>query len=425
MPDIVIVNAVYPPEPVVSAQLGRDLAEHLAQDGAHVTVLCPYPSRPIGEGYAGVRPTNGARVASGNGVEVVRLPSYRAPQSRLLARLWESLSFGWHVCRYLDGQVGGVDVVYANTWPLFSQALVARHCARRGIPLVLHVQDLYPESLLGKIPRWSRGLILRPLTALDRWIVRQAACVVVISENMCRTYVRDRGLPPEKVITILNWVDERRFENLPARAEACARYGVPEDRFTFLYLGNIGPVAGVEGLIEAFHQANLKQAQLVIAGDGSSKAACLELVQRRGVSGVRFVSDPDAAKVPLLQSLGHVCLLPLRKGAGMSSIPSKLMAYLLSAKPVLAAVDTGSDTARTISEAQCGWVGEPEHAEWLAAKMTVVAALPSGDLSAMGQRGRAYGLRHFSKGEGVRRLGEVVLRAVRSTPGKFERGFKR
>src|ERR1039458_8517301 len=291
MTEMVIINAVYPPEPVVSAQMGRDLADYLAHAGTRVTVFCPYPSRPLGVEYANFRQSPTAWVNTEGGVEVVRLPSFSAPQSSLVPRMWESWSFGRHVCRYLEGQIGDVDVVYANTWPLFSQALVARHCSRRGIPLVLHIEDIYPEALLGKVPRWSRGLVGVALTTLDRWVVRRATRVVVISGNMRHTYVESRGLAPEKVVTILNWVDERRFETLPTRAEACAHYGIPEDRFTFLYLGNVGPVAGVEGLIEGFHAAGLKQAQMVIAGDGSSKAACVRLAKRMGVRSEEHTSE--------------------------------------------------------------------------------------------------------------------------------------
>ena len=43
---VVIINAVYPPEPVVSARLGQDLAERLTLNANRVTVICPYPSRP-------------------------------------------------------------------------------------------------------------------------------------------------------------------------------------------------------------------------------------------------------------------------------------------------------------------------------------------------------------------------------------------
>jgi glycosyltransferase involved in cell wall biosynthesis len=409
---IAIINCVYPPEPVVSAQLGRDFAVHLAQNGAEVTVLCPFPTRPMGVNH--YRETDTKRIGVGKEAKpaVVRLLSFTAPQSGLIGRMRESFSFGRHVCHYLDQHLADVDVVYANAWPLFSQALIARHCTRRGIPLVLHIQDIYPESLLGKLPGPLRSAISMPLMALDRWTVRQAARVVVISENMRQTYVQGRGLAAEKVITIQNWVDERRFACLPARKMACKKYGVPEHLFTFLYLGNIGPVAGVEGLIEAFHAARLNQAQLVIAGDGTAKTACVELAKRIGARNIQFISDPDVENVPLIQSLGHVYLLPMRKVAGLSSIPSKLMAYLFSQRPVLATVDAESDTARCIRDANCGWVGEPENVHWLADKMTEVSSIPESALSVLGQQGRAYGLRHFSKTEGVTRLGATILEAI-------------
>ncbi|MEI7989698.1 MAG: glycosyltransferase family 4 protein [Chloroflexota bacterium] len=412
MINVAIVSAVFPPEPLVSARLSLDLTIFLADNGAQATVLCPSPSRPVGAKFSGYLEPECVGVVHEAGVDVVRLHSFTAPESGIIGRMRESFSFGRHVCRYLDQHLADVDVVYANTWPLFSQALIACHCARRGIPLVLHIQDIYPESLLSKLPGLFGRVVALPLMALDRWTVRQSARVVVISENMRQTYVQGRGLAPEKVITIRNWVDESRFACLPAREAACEKYNVPENLFTFLYLGNIGPVAGVEGLIEAFHVARLNAAQLVIAGDGSAKAACVELAKRLSVSNIKFISDPDVENVPLIQSLGHIYLLPMRKGAGLSSIPSKLMAYLFSQRPVLATVDAEGDTARCIREANCGWVGEPENVHWLADKMAEVSSIPESALSALGQQGRAYGLRHFSKTEGVTRLGATILEAI-------------
>lgn len=415
MASVAIVNAVYSPEPMVSAQMGRDLAVHLAQSGACVTVLCPFPSRPIGADYSVFRAIDVPRVELDIGVKIVRLPSFRAPQSKFFSRMRESFCFGQHVTSYLRRHLSNVDVVYANTWPLFSQALIARHCAKRGIPLVLHIQDIYPESLLGKLPSWCRGAVTAPFKAMDRWTSRQARTIVVISEGMRRTYVGDRRIPAERVVTIPNWQNEELFATMPPRREACARYRLAEDRLTFLYLGNIGPVAGVDLLIRAFTQANVSNAQLLIVGGGSAKAASQELARHLGAGNVHFVSDPDAKNVPLLQSMAHVCLLPMKRGAGRSSIPSKLPAYLFSAKPVLATLDAESDTARCIQEAQCGWVGEPENVRWLANKMSEIAVMPVSELSEIGQRGRCYGLRHFSKALGVRRLVNVVRNATRGS----------
>jgi glycosyltransferase involved in cell wall biosynthesis len=329
--------------------------------------------------------------------------------------MWESFSFGWHACNYLADHLQDVDVVYANTWPLLGQALVARLCSRRRVPLVLHIQDVYPESLLGRLSGLSRRIVRAPLTALDRWTARQAKSVVVISENMQRTYVEDRGLPQERVATIFDWQDESRFVNLPDRTDVCARHGVPAERFTFVYLGNIGPVAGVELLIKAFGEASAGNAQLLIVGEGSNKARCMSVASDLRLATVRFLSCPTPFDAPILQTMAHVCLLPLRRGAGMSSIPSKLMAYLLSAKPVLATVDSESDTARCIQEAKCGWVGEPEDVGQLALKMAEVARLPLSVLQQMGQCGRSYGLEHFSRAEGVRRLAAVIQDAANHT----------
>jgi len=106
----------------------------------------------------------------------------------------------------------------------------------------------------------------------------------------------------------------------------------------------------------------------------------------------------------------------MKRGSAMSSVPSKLSAYMLSAKPVLATVDDDSDTARTIRQAGCGWVGDPENMDWLSAKMREVASLPAVEIEQRGLRGRYYGLAYFSKAVGVQRLATVISAAGINDP---------
>ena len=411
MLDIVIVNGVYPPEPVVSAQIGKDLAVCLANMRHNVTVLCPFPSRPMGVKYPDYKNINKAMVEQQSKIKVVRLPSYVAPESRIISRMRESCSFGWHVSRYMKRDSAVADVVYMNAWPLCGQALIAGYCARYGIPLVIHIQDIYPESLVNRLPDLCGRIVIPPLRALDKWIVRQAAHVVVISANMRETYVGGRGVIPKKVSIVPNWMDEGNFVSFQSRKEVCLKYGIPDDKFTFLYLGNIAPVADVEFLIKTFHSAGQQEAQLIIAGGGSARVACMELVSRIRAENVRFISPVTIDDAPLIHTLAHVCLLSMREGSGLSSIPSKLPSYMFAAKPVLATVDAESDTARFIQEAKCGWIGKAGDVEWLSAKMKETAKIPVEVLNNMGMRGREYGLRHFSKSEGVRKLAGIVLSA--------------
>lgn len=409
---ITIISAVYPPEPVVSASMSCDLAHFLADRDNKVTVICPQPSRPANADYRRYASLGEPVVVHEDGIEVVRLPSFTAAESRLLPRLYESWSFGRHVCQYLAKNTQRPDVMYVNAWPLLAQAQIIRYAERNRIHVILQLMDVYPESLVAKLPFMLRGIVSLPLLKLDTWIAQQASSVVVISDNMRRTYIESRRIPADRVATIPTWQDDSLFERVPDRIDACHHYGIPKHLFTFLYLGNIGPVAGVDFLIRAFHEASIAKAQLVIVGDGSTKTDCIKLVGSLSVAHVHFVSDPDAANVPLLQSMADVCLLPMKSGTGMSSIPSKLPAYLFSAKPVLATVDPDSDTARLIHEAECGWVGTPEDLDWLADKMREVASMTNEALSALGEKGKAFGLAHYAKTQGVKRLADVVISAA-------------
>ncbi len=409
---IVIVSAVYPPEPVVSASLAWDLAHFLVDQGNKVTVLCPQPSRPLNNRFGQYKAPGSPIETNESGIMVVRLPSFVSPQSKLFSRLFESYSFGRYVCKYLKKHKISPDVIYVNSWPLLGQTLIVNYAKKNSIPIVLQIMDVYPESLLNKIPKFLSKLIAFPLLKLDQWIARQASSISVISENMRRTYIVSRKIQPDKVVTTNLWQDEILFEPLPNRHDACSHYDVPEHMFTFLYLGNIGPVAGVDFLIKAFHKANLETAQLLIVGGGSSRDECRDLANRLSTKNVWFISDPEVANVALLQSMAHVCLLPLKIGAGLSSIPSKLPAYMLSAKPILATVDIDSDTANAIHDAQCGWVGEPEDEGWLIAKMTELSSFTDGQLAEYGQHGKEYGLVHFSKKIGVEKLSKIVLNAA-------------
>jgi glycosyltransferase involved in cell wall biosynthesis len=408
--ELLIVTSEFPPEPGVSGRMACDLAEYLKAQGHRAKVVCPYPSRPSGAYYPN---GNGHRVSEEaiQGVPVVRVPSHLAPESRFGPRMLESWSFGRWSSRMLSAHQPRPDAIYSVTWPMLGQACISARAAKLGIPHVTHIMDLYPESALVKVAPWMQQLTARPLYALDRWNAFQADRLLVISENMRQTYITTRGLPAERVEVIHTWQDESLFLKLPERSEAARIYGIKEDCFTFLFLGNIGPVAGVEHLIHCFAEAGLKESQLVIVGEGTEKRSCVQLAAGTGAN-VRFLSEPRLERVPLLQSLADVCLLPVRRGAAFTSIPSKLGSYLLSEKPVLASVDEDTESGRVIAAADCGWVVRPQETKELSDKMRAIARMPAGELAVRGRRGREYALEHLSKCRGVRRLASVLLEAA-------------
>jgi glycosyltransferase involved in cell wall biosynthesis len=392
--------------------MGRDLAKFLVLAGMDVTLVCPFPSRPIDSDYPGLAATLVPRRAFEDGIDVVRVPSYTHPGPGLIGRFRESLSFGSEVCRFLKAEATRTDVIYANSWPFVSQAQIARFCSRNKIPLVLHIQDIYPESFLNRTKPIFRWLFATALTAVDKKTATQARKVVLPASTMLDYYKDVRKVPSGKLVLVRNWIDEGRYHPLPSKASAFEHYRIEPNRFTFLYLGNIGPVAGVELLVTAFLRSHPGSSQLIIAGDGQCRNSCMELAGTAKGRDIHFISDKSIHNAPLIQSMADICLLPVIKGAAMSSAPSKMASYMFSSKPILASVDPGSETAAIISNANCGWVRPPGDVEEMAHAMASIATLEKGELEAMGSRGRKFATDCLSGREGSARLASCVMSAA-------------
>jgi len=182
---------------------------------------------------------------------------------------------------------------------------------------------------------------------------------------------------------------------------------IEADKFTFMYLGNVGPVAGIDLLIDAFVKANIHNSRLVISGSGSMKTGLMKKSAVYKEHDIQFWSVPEG-KVPEIQNKANVLLLPIKKGAASSSVPSKLPAYMLSAKPIICCADLDSYTAQCIREAKCGNVVEPETVEELSKALTAIANQNISALIEMGKSGRKYALDFFSKEINLKKLVAVI-----------------
>jgi glycosyltransferase involved in cell wall biosynthesis len=389
----IIISAVFSPEPIVSANLTSDIAIELASI-YHVTVLSPSPSRPFGFKFE--------KSTKINNYKHIVTDSYVCPKSKVLGRFRESYSFGKHCHQYISRDHSNIDVIYANTWPLIAHFLTVNAAKKYNIPIIIHVQDVYPESLANKLPVIGKMLnwLLLPI---DKYTLCNASKVIAISDKMKSYLVKTRKLDNEKVQVISNWQNEEEF----IRFSQSKQGDNLKNDFTFMYLGNIGPVAGIDLLIDGFVKANLTDCRLVIAGSGSQKETLQKKCTEQQLTHIEFWDVPDG-KVPEIQDQADVMFLPIKKGAASSSIPSKLPAYMFSAKPIISCVDENSDTANAIREANCGWVLSPEDVNSLTQQMKEVVSLPKEILSQKGKSGFDYAIQNFSKKNNLQKIVNII-----------------
>lgn len=389
---ILIVTAVFPPEPVVSAQISYDLATELSKK-YNVTVLCPPPTRPNGKKF-------NKRVNNTNPFNIIVVESYTHPESDFIGRMRESWDFGRKTVKYIRTYHQEIECIYINTWPIFAQYLALDIAKKYNIPIIVHIQDIYPESMLSRLGFIGK-VIAKPFLVLDKLKMSQATYIFAISEKMKQYISKSRDINVSKIKTIRNWQNESLFKE----KHYCRN--LKSNKFTFMFAGSISPAANVPFVIKSFIHANLNNVRLIIAGDGSDKDKCLAIAAQYPDLDITFCSiTPET--VYTVQKEADVLILSLKKGIGYTASPSKLPAYMFSSKPVLAVVDKESDVEYIINESNCGWICEAENEDELIDNMTYITQLSNELLIEKGVSARKYALTHFTKDINLKLMMDTV-----------------
>jgi colanic acid biosynthesis glycosyl transferase WcaI len=315
---------------------------------------------------------------------VIRCFSFLSRKSTMGSRLLENIGFAV-TCSGRLLLMPRPDVIYMNTWGIFCSGMVSVVAWLRDIPVAVSIQDIYPESLSQQKRISAHSFLFKILRAIDRSIAHSAKALIVISDQFRETYRVDRGVPAERIHVLQNW-GETSSVNVDARGAYGLRqkYGILDHTMLAVYAGNIGAAAGVETAIRAFEYLwNDDNICLLIAGVGSSLGACQQMVEDKGLQDRIFFYTPWPKRdTGIVLGAADVLLLPTQGEQSLVSVPSKLISYMLSGRPVLAMVLGNSDTAKLIIEAKAGWVISPDDPVGTAAALKVIAASPPEDVRA-------------------------------------------
>lgn len=394
---IVIATGVFPPEHVTSALLNYDLAKELAKK-YEVTVLRPYPTRPVGMKfeYEGIKDEP---------FETVLIDSYTNPESQLIGRFRESIDFGRKCAAYIRHHHNEIAFIYNNPWQLFGVALIARVAVKYRIPYMIAIQDIYPECLLtkGKKPRIVRSLVMGILKPIDTYYQRNANIIRTISDEMGNYLSTTRNIPRGRYLIVNNWQNDEDFKEISN--------SLPKDIFRFVFVGSLNVHANVEMIIRAFAEARIPNSELVLYGGGNQKENCIELVRQMQLDNIRF-DFVKRDQIPYVQSQASVLVLALPTGNGNLCLPSKMTSYMLSGKPILASVDRDSATTRYINEARCGMTVDPDSISSMVEGFKKMAAMPEEQLCAYGDNSLKYARAHLTRDINLRKVCDAIDKEI-------------
>ena len=391
---VLITTRIFPPEGHPSAVMADELAEALAGEGWGVTVATGYPNHPYGRLFPSyVR--RGVQVERHNGFQVVRGWHLIHPSPALLPR---ALVMASQCTAFLAGALKSrrPNVVVSYGPPLIgplSSALIAKSLGAR---LVTVIYDLYPDVAIEGGHLCHTGLI-HLARKIEKLVYQLSDKIVVISEGFRQTLLNGKGVEPHKVSVIPVWLDSRDIIPLNRDNSWRRQMNIPPDKFVVLYAGSIGLVSGAEVVVEA---ARLLESYpdilFVFVGEGQMKDRLEAQARNLGLTNMRFLSFQPRERLSEVQATADVSLVSLAPGRGRTSVPSKVLGYMAAARPVVASVDDGCDTAMVIQQAECGHIVTPGRGQDMAKAILAFYQSPT-RRKACGKAGRRYFLHHFEK----------------------------
>ena len=337
------------------------LAAELATRGHDPVIHTGFPNYPSGRVDLPYRNRLLAHDRDPAGLPVVRSLVYPTANAGFGRRIVNHAVFAASAVA-TSGRTGPVDVVVAETPPLFTAAAGVAYARRKGVPLVLNVADRWPASAVA-LGALRNPAAVRAAERLETWCYRNAAALVAPTRRLAAALGRHPAAP--RVVHVPPAVDLDRFASSapPSR---------PEGPMHVVYAGTVGMSQAVETLVEAAALAGPAVVQVTIAGDGAQAEAVRRAIAAHAATNVHAVGQRPPEEIPVLYGragAGAVLLhdAPLFEEA----LPTKILEVMAAGRPV--ALAARGEAAEFVTAAGCGLVTPPRDAPALAESLRRLA----------------------------------------------------
>lgn len=234
--------------------------------------------------------------------------------------------------------------------PPVTFASVVTYCKKKyGCRSFLMLKDIFPQNAVDIGMFRENGLLHRFFLMKEKRLYEQSDVIGCMSAaNLEFIKGHHPKLPEEKLIIFPNTTAIRPVEKSSNEKK--------DDKVRFVFGGNLGKPQGIDFLLKAITSDRMKknkQAEFLIIGSGSEQDKVKEALENApNASFISFLPHDEYVKV---MNECEVGLISLDVRFTIPNYPSRTLAYMSQAKPILACTDRNTDIKELLTdEADCG-----------------------------------------------------------------------
>lgn len=391
-PLVVLVPHFSPDTAPTGEVITRIVDEFVAEGRAvHIVTALPwYRTHSIEDGWTG-RLVRREKTPWGSIIRVHPFPG--KDKSNLLRRAFGFAAFSVvaGVCTLFAGGIHRRPAAIVSMSPPLTLGLTGWLAARlRFSKAVFNIQDVFPDAAVE-----TGAITNKRIISMARWLERvsyhRSDAVVVLSDDL-RDNLFAKVAPKHrhKIHVIPNFVDAERIAPLSRMTAYRTELGIT-DETVVMYAGNVGYSQSLNLMLAA--APHFPDVIFVINGEGSARQD-LER-SARDIPNLRFADYQPRERVAEVLASGDIHVVPLRTGLGAVSVPSKTYSILAAARPVVAAIDPGTEVTRILASSDAGISVLPDDDSAFIHALSMLLDNPN-RCREMGENGRKWVETHVS-----------------------------
>ncbi len=370
----------------------NQLAKSLVVKGYDIQVLTGKPNYPGGKIFSGYNSWS-LQKEFWSSVLIHRVPLFPRGNKSAAKLAFNYLSFILSALLFAPlilRKKYDVIFVYAPS-PIFQVIPASFLGWLKGVPVVLWVQDLWPQSAQATGYVKSR-LLLKLLEKFVRFSYAHTDLILVQSQAFIDPV--SKLAPKIPVLYYPNSVDKDFYT--PKQLDVPVIDSL-NSGFNVLFAGNVGEAQSMETILLAAEELiSYKDIKIVIIGNGSKIEWLSKEIKRKSLDNVFLEGRYPVETMPALMRKASALLVSLSKQPIFSlTVPNKIQAYLAVGKPVIACLN--GEGARIVNEANAGFSVTAEDAKGLAEAILTIYRMNGEERLQLGENGRAYFKENFDE----------------------------